>query len=277
MRSNLVTPIIILAFVTLCSSTLSSQDYPIHVAPMATSCVENSAHDIVNCTDNLIYEFLLSDIDSSVCNHIDSGFQYSLKIDIDQTGKISYTNVSSWNDQGSGCKEYFHLKASKISDVIKFNPALDGKNKPIIGAKYFDFTYPIPQKLDSLREAGSNWVRLENLPRFIGCEHITGNNKDIQKCSERTLLQFLYNNLEYPIKARKKGVQGQVFVQFVVKPDGMITDINIVRDIGAGCGQAVIDMVKKMNQLSPPFVPGKQLGKAVKVLYTLPVTFRLEN
>ena len=55
----------------------------------------------------------------------------------------------------------------------------------------------------------------------------------------------------------------------------MLTDINVVRDIGAGCGEAVVDMVKKMNQLSPPFTPGKQLGKAVKVLYTLPVTFQL--
>ena len=57
----------------------------------------------------------------------------------------------------------------------------------------------------------------------------------------------------------------------------MLTDINVVRDLGAGCGEEVVNLINKMNELNPPFTPGKQLGKAVKVLYTLPVTFRLEK
>ena len=275
MKSYPIIPIIILLILAVWSCTLTAQDYPIHVAPQATSCAENSDVDVVNCTDNLIWDILLTEVDSNVCNPIDTSYSYKLKIDIDNTGEVLYTNVTSWNDQESGCKEYFHLRASKISDAIKFNPALDSKNKPINGSKYFDFSYPVPELLDSLRNIGANWVELEQLPRFVGCEYIIGNGTDIRNCSDRALLQYIYENIKYPKKARKEGVQGQVFVQFVVKPDGMLTDINVVRDIGAGCGEAVVDMVKKMNQLSPPFTPGKQLGKAVKVLYTLPVTFQL--
>ena len=276
MKNYPIIPIIILLILAVWSCTLTAQDYPIHVAPQATSCVENSDVDAVNCTDNLIYDLLLSEVDSNVCNPIDTSYSYSLKIDINHSGEVLYTNVTSWNDQGSGCKEYFHQRASKVSDAIKFDPALDKKNQPINGVKYFDFTYPIPERLDSLRNSGTNWVKIEHMPRFVGCEHIIGGIADLKGCSDRALFQFLYSNLKYPPKARKKEVEGRVYVQYIVDTDGMLTDFEIIQDIGAGCGKSVIDVLHKMNKLQPPFVPGKQLGKAVKVLYTLPVTFQLK-
>jgi len=56
----------------------------------------------------------------------------------------------------------------------------------------------------------------------------------------------------------------------------MAKEIKIIRDIGAGCGEAAMEAIAKMNDLNPPFIPGMQMGKKVKVLYTIPVTFRLE-
>ena len=277
MKNYPIIPIIILLILAVWSCTLTAQDYPIHVAPQATSCAENSDVDVVNCTDNLIWDILLTEVDSTVCNPIDTSYHYNLKLDFNKKGKSTYINVTSWDDQRSGCLAYFKEKAIKISDEIEFNPALDRKNKPIVGSKYFDFTYPIPERLDSLRHAGTNWIALEQLPRFVGCEHIIGSSADIRRCSDGVMLQFMHENLEFPKKARKERVQGRVYAQFIVEPDGMLTDINIVRDIGAGCGEEVVKLVNKMNELQPPFVSGKQLGKAVKVLYTLPVTFQLEK
>ena len=65
-------------------------------------------------------------------------------------------------------------------------------------------------------------------------------------------------------------------LQFVVSETGAVKDVRVVRDIGAGCGDAALTVVEAMNNLPQKWTPGKQRGRAVKVLYTLPVKFRLE-
>jgi protein TonB len=61
-------------------------------------------------------------------------------------------------------------------------------------------------------------------------------------------------------------------VKFVVNEDGDISDAQVLRGIGGGCDQEALRVVKSM----PKWKPGKQNGRAVKVYFTLPVTFRLE-
>ena len=65
-------------------------------------------------------------------------------------------------------------------------------------------------------------------------------------------------------------------LQFVVGKDGSVKDIKVVRDPGAGCGDAAEKVVRGMNNLPQKWTPGKQRGRAVKVLYTLPVKFKLQ-
>ncbi len=76
--------------------------------------------------------------------------------------------------------------------------------------------------------------------------------------------------IKYPDIARKAGVEGRVFVQFVVDTNGQVTDPVIVRGIGAGCDEEALRAVSQAR-----FVPGRQRGQAVKVKMSLPVTFRL--
>jgi len=114
---------------------------------------------------------------------------------------------------------------------------------------------------------------VEQMPRFPGCEDSGGTKEEIAKCAEDKMLQFIYKNLKYPAIARENGVDGMVVLQFVVDKSGNVTDAKVVRDIGAGCGDAAMKVVKQM----PQWVPGKQRGRAVKVLYTLPVRFKLEG
>lgn len=110
---------------------------------------------------------------------------------------------------------------------------------------------------------------VEQMPLFGGC-------KD-QICSERALFKFLYKHLRYPAIAQENGVQGKVFVQFVVERDGSITDFKIVRDAGAGLGKESMRVIQKINELPKAFEPGRQRGVPVRVLFTLPVTFKLTN
>ena len=83
------------------------------------------------------------------------------------------------------------------------------------------------------------------------------------------LNEFLASNIKYPAQARETGTQGIVYVTFVVEKDGSITDIKVLRDIGSGCGEEAIRVVKMM----PKWKPAKQRGKAVRQQFNLPVRF----
>ena len=85
------------------------------------------------------------------------------------------------------------------------------------------------------------------------------------------LMKYLQQNIKYPQLARENNITGRVYVTFVVEKDGSVTGVRVLRDIGGGCGQEAIRVVKSM----PRWTPGKQRGKNVRVQYNLPVNFSL--
>ena len=86
------------------------------------------------------------------------------------------------------------------------------------------------------------------------------------------LMKFLSTHIKYPVVAEENGIQGRVVVQFVVERDGSITDVRVVRSVDPSLDKEAIRVTKSM----PHWIPGKQNGSAVRVKYTLPVTFRLQ-
>lgn len=89
---------------------------------------------------------------------------------------------------------------------------------------------------------------------------------------EEALYKYLQTSINYPQLAKDQNLQGRVFVTFVVEKDGSIANPKILRDIGGGCGEEAIRVVRKM----PKWKPGKQRGKSVRVQFNLPVMFQLE-
>ena len=85
-------------------------------------------------------------------------------------------------------------------------------------------------------------------------------------------LKWLQKNMNYPQIAQENGVQGQVVVRFVVNKDGSIVDPVIVRSVDPYLDKEALRVVKMM----PKWNPGKQRGKAVRCMFTLPVRFRLQ-
>jgi protein TonB len=83
--------------------------------------------------------------------------------------------------------------------------------------------------------------------------------------------QFVSKKLKYPAQARRMGIEGKVFVQFVVDKDGNLTDVKAVKGIGAGCDEEAVRVIKS----APKWKPGKQRGRPVKVRMILPITFKL--
>jgi len=84
-------------------------------------------------------------------------------------------------------------------------------------------------------------------------------------------IRFLQENIKYPQMARESGIQGTVYVTFVVEKNGSVTDVKVLRGIGGGCDEEAIRVIQAM----PPWNPGKQRGKPVRVQFNMPIKFTL--
>jgi len=109
----------------------------------------------------------------------------------------------------------------------------------------------------------------EKMPLFGGCED--------RECSDKKLLLYLSKNIKYPVPAKENRIEGRVFIQFIVEKDGQVSNYEILRGVGVGCDKEVLRVVEKMNHLSEGWIPGKHRGRTVRVKYTLPVTFKLND
>ncbi|MEO9849854.1 MAG: energy transducer TonB [Reichenbachiella sp.] len=83
--------------------------------------------------------------------------------------------------------------------------------------------------------------------------------------------RYVGKKMKYPNQARRMGIEGRVFVQFVVDKQGRLTEVQAIKGIGGGCDEEAVRVVKN----TPQWSPGKQRGRPVKVRMVLPITFRL--
>ena len=83
--------------------------------------------------------------------------------------------------------------------------------------------------------------------------------------------KFVKKKLKYPSQARRMGIEGRVFVEFVVAKDGTLTSVRSIKGIGAGCDEEAVRVIKS----HPKWKPGKQRGKPVRQKIVLPITFQL--
>jgi len=92
------------------------------------------------------------------------------------------------------------------------------------------------------------------------------------KGGDAALAKYLQSNIVYPAMARENSIEGLVYVEFVVNPDGHVSNAKILKGIGGGCDEEALRVINKM----PKWNPGKQRGKPVRVYCTLPVNFGLK-
>lgn len=85
--------------------------------------------------------------------------------------------------------------------------------------------------------------------------------------------QYVSSKLHYPAQARRMEVSGKVFVEFVINKDGSITDVKVVKGIGAGCDEEAARIIAE----APAWNAAKQRGKAVKQRMVLPIIFTLKS
>lgn len=151
---------------------------------------------------------------------------------------------------GYGCDK----EAQRVVESMPlWNPGeKDGKNVRV------QFVLPIQFSLDSEKPADTTvFTVVEQMPKFPG--------------GEKAMLSYLSNNITYPAAAKKEGIQGRVFVNFIIEKDGRVSEVKILRGIGGGCDEEALRVVSSM----PDWEPGMQSGKAVRVSFNLPINFKL--
>ncbi len=121
------------------------------------------------------------------------------------------------------------------------------------------FIPPPPPKPKEEEATEEIFVVVEEQPEFPG--------------GQAALMKFLSDNIRYPVIAQENGIQGRVICSFVVEKDGSITDVQVVRGVDPSLDKEAVRVIQSM----PKWKPGKQRGKAVRVRFTLPIVFRLQQ
>jgi len=111
------------------------------------------------------------------------------------------------------------------------------------------------------------------MPLFGECTYDIGDKSKTKLCSDKAILNYFNTKLKYPSIAINNGIEGKVFVEFHIDKNGNIKDAIIRRDIGGGCGNEVLRVIKNM----PKWKAGKNKGRPVAVKFTMPVTFKLSR
>jgi len=108
------------------------------------------------------------------------------------------------------------------------------------------------------------FISVEKMPMLGDCK-----NED---CTQSEIMKFIARNFKYPEIAKANGVEGRVILEFVVEKNGKVGRVKILRGIDKHVDKAAIEVVEKLNdKKSPKFSPGRQIGKAVPVKYTVPI------
>ena len=109
---------------------------------------------------------------------------------------------------------------------------------------------------------------IEEVPVFPGCEQ--GSTAEKRACFERKIQEHVKKNFQYPPMAVELGIEGKVYIQFVIDTDGYIANIR-----SRGPDKLLEKEAERIIVSLPRMIPGKQRGRAVKVPYSIPVTFKL--
>lgn len=126
-----------------------------------------------------------------------------------------------------------------------------------------DFEFEVEEVVENIVEE-EIFVTAEEMPTFQG--------GDLSK-----FRNWVQSNVKYPQIALENGIQGNVVIQFVVGPDGKMANFKVLQSPDKTLSDATIDVLKKANEMKNGWKPGKQRGKPVKVSFTLPVAFKIQN
>ena len=168
-----------------------------------------------------------------------------------------------------------------LKSTVKFTPPIIKPDEEVTEAP--------PPAVEELKEADPGTKTVEGNSNGVDASLLEGNGKEaidegpppiltiVEKMpvfpgGEQELFNYLNKNIKYPAIARENGIQGRVFVTFVVDAEGKVKDAKILRGLGSGLDDEALRVVRNM----PAWKPGMQNGRVVQVQYNLPIVFTLK-
>lgn len=115
---------------------------------------------------------------------------------------------------------------------------------------------------------------VERMPVFGPCAG-GADEASRRECSSRALIEFIGKHIRYPALASEVSIQGTVVIRFIVEPNGSMSNLEIIRDMGGGLGDEALRVARLMAETGD-WTSGKQRGKPVRVQFNLPVKFKLQ-
>ncbi len=116
-----------------------------------------------------------------------------------------------------------------------------------------------------------NFVNVENKPVFPGCEDLATEDERFN-CFNTKIRQFVGKKFEFPEMAKQMGIQGKVWVSFIIEKDGKVSDITIER----GVDKLLDDESLRVVNMLPKMIPAKVGGRSVRMRYSLPINAKLQ-
>ncbi|NPA36411.1 MAG: energy transducer TonB [Chlorobi bacterium] len=143
-----------------------------------------------------------------------------------------------------------------VEDDVELDEELDIEDTEMDQDSEVDFSNVVDDEEEE--EDAPVFFIVEEMPEFPG--------------GETALHQYIAKSIKYPVIAQENGIQGRVYVSFVINAKGEVTDIKIARGVDPALDKEAIRVIKNM----PKWKPGKQRGKPVKVSFTVPINFVLQ-
>ena len=122
---------------------------------------------------------------------------------------------------------------------------------------------------DEFEDIDVPFAVIEDVPIFPGCEKVKKSER--RNCFQDRMNKHIRKNFRYPEIAQEMGIQGRVYVNFIISKDGSITNIRM-----RGPDKNLEKEAQRIISKLPTMIPGKQRGRAVRVPFSIPITFRLQ-
>ena len=122
---------------------------------------------------------------------------------------------------------------------------------------------------DDFEDIDVPFAVIEDVPIFPGCERVAKSER--RNCFQDQMNKHIRRNFRYPDIAQEMGIQGRVYVNFIISKDGSITNIRM-----RGPDKNLENEAARIIGRLPTMTPGKQRGRAVRVPFSIPITFRLQ-
>ncbi|AEV33920.1 Gram-negative bacterial tonB protein [Owenweeksia hongkongensis DSM 17368] len=169
--------------------------------------------------------------------------------------------------------KYYNSKPKKEASNVLKNLAHIGMDKldtiQVKGKSY---------SIDSIRGVSETGIVLEkqrdnSFPIYAGCENSTNSKEETRKCFQQKILTHVSSNFQFPDEARTQGIQGRIYVNFVIEKDGSIGNIDLIRNV-----HPLLDFesIRVVSEIPDVDKPAMQKGEPVRMSFTLPINTKLQ-